>query len=268
MNTGKLTEPFRRLGWMHQLDRLKFWVQKRKNSRRNARFAQQHPGVAFPPDYMLFEAFQLDYQKYLEGGKRTADWIKALLEKHASVQGKTLLDWGCGPARVIRHFPEMLGQGASVHGTDYNATTIEWCKGHIPGIQFAQNQLNPPTEYANDQFDFIYGISIFTHLSEANHQAWFSELMRICRPGGLVLLTTHGEIFRQKLTNTEQAQFARGELVVRGNVVEGHRVFAAFHPPSYMRRLYAEKAEVLEHIPGGPKAWGLEQDVWILRRKS
>jgi SAM-dependent methyltransferase len=116
-------------------------------------------------------------------------------------------------------------------------------------------------------FDFIYGISIFTHLSEPNHQAWFEELMRICRPGGFVLLTTHGEIFRHKLTESERTQFNLGRLVVRGNVVEGHRVFAAFQPPAYLRELFSAHAEVVQHIPGIPRQWGLEQDVWILRKK-
>ncbi len=268
MNTGKLTQPFRQLGLMHGLDTLKFWVQKWKNGRKNARYARERPGVAFPPDYMLFEAFQLDYQKYLEGGERTARWIQGLFEQYAPMQGKSVLDWGCGPARVIRHFPGLLGAGASVCGTDYNAQTIAWCKEHISGVQFALNQLQPPTVFADAQFDFIYGISIFTHLSAPNHEAWFAELMRVSKPGGLLLLTTHGEVFCQKLTEQEQAQFKAGQLVVRGNVVEGHRVFAAFHPPSYMRSLFGTRAEVLQHIPGGPKNWGLEQDVWILRKQS
>jgi SAM-dependent methyltransferase len=268
MNTGKLTSPFRKLGLMHWLDKLKFRVQKLRLGRRNAEYARMHPGVAFPPDYMLFEAFQLDYQKYLEGGRRTAEWIKGLVEQYASMEGKTLLDWGCGPARVVRHFPELLGGGDLIHGTDYNATTIAWCRGHVAGVQFAQNKLHPPTVYQDGTFDFVYGISIFTHLSEPNHKAWFEELMRICQPGAILLLTTHGEIFRHKLTESEQEQFNRGKLVVRGNVVEGHRVFAAFQPPAYMHELFSPQAEVLQHIPGLPKQWGLEQDVWILRKKS
>jgi ubiquinone/menaquinone biosynthesis C-methylase UbiE len=267
MNTGKLTKPFRDLGLMHWLDKVKFRYQKWKNSSQNAQFAQKNPGVKLPPDYMLFEAFQLDYQKYFEGGARTAKWLKDLFEKHTPMSGKTILDWGCGPARVVRHFPTLLGASSEIHGTDYNPETIAWCRENIPGVNFSINQLNPPTDYPNARFDLIYGISIFTHLSEANHQHWFEELMRISKPGGILLLTTHGEVFREKLTNTERQVFEQGKLVERGKVVEGHRVFAAFHPPTYIRQLVDSQAEVLEHIAGARKNWGLEQDVWILRKR-
>lgn len=267
MNTGELTKPFRDLGLMHLLDKAKYGVQKWKNGARNARFAKENPEVKLPPDYMLFEAFQLDYQKYFEGGEKSAQWIMRLFEKYAPMAGKSILDWGCGPARVVRHFPKLLGAEAKIHGTDYNPGTIAWCSANIEGVSFSVNELNPPTQYPNEQFDFLYGISIFTHLSETNHTQWFTELMRISKRGGLLLLTTHGAVFCAKLTDAERHTFEQGELVVRGKVKEGHRVFAAFHPPAYMRRLFETQAEVLEHIPGGTKSWGLEQDVWILKKK-
>lgn len=267
MNTGKLTKPFRDLGLMHALDKLKFGYQKWKNSTRNARFAQAHPELKFPPDYMLFEAFQLDYQKYYEGGEQTAKWLMGLLEPHTDWVGKTILDWGCGPARVVRHFPKLLGNTTEIHGTDYNPNTIAWCKENIPGAQFAINQLDPPTSYSNGKFDLVYGISIFTHLSEQNHSKWFDELMRISKKGGVLLLTTHGDVFKAKLADQERQLFEQGKLVERGKVVEGHRVFAAFQPPSYMRQLFEPQAEILEHLPGQQKSWGLEQDVWILKKR-
>lgn len=267
MNTGKLTKPFRDLGMMHLLDKAKYAYQKWENGGRNAQFVQKNPGLKLPPDYMLFEAFQLDYQKYYEGGERTAKWLMGLFEKHTPMTGKTILDWGCGPARVVRHFPGLLGKSSEIHATDYNPGTIDWCRKNIEEVHFAINQLNPPTTYPNEHFDFIYGISIFTHLSEANHPPWFDELMRITKKGGLVLLTTHGTVFCDKLTEQERRSFEQDKLVERGQVVEGHRVFAAFHPPSYFRQLVESRAEVLEHIPGTRKDWGREQDVWILRKR-
>lgn len=251
---------------MHGLDKLKFQVQKWKNARRNAAFAAAHPELIFPPDYMLFEAFQLDYQKYYEGGRKSAEWVLQHFAKHGSLAGKTVLDWGCGPARMVRHLPALLPD-CSIYGTDYNPKTIAWCRAHIEGVHFNVNQLDPPTAYADAQFDLVYGISIFTHLSEARHRSWRDELMRISKPGALLLLTTHGPVFREKLTDAERQTFDRGALVVRGQVVEGHRVFAAFQPPAYWRQLFEGAAEILEHLEGGKKDWGLEQDVWILRKK-
>lgn len=264
---GALVQTCRAAGLMHWLDWLKFAQQKCKNQRANAQFKKQHPGVTLPPDYMLFEAFQLDYRKYYEGGEKTARWVLEHLAKHAPTEGKTILDWGCGPARVVRHLPKLLGPAAHIYATDYNPRTVAWCQKYINGVTFDLNHISPPTVYTNRLFDLIYGISIFTHLSEANHRAWFEELMRIARPGAVLLLTLQGKVFKEKMNRLEQKKFDSGHLVVRGKATEGHRIYAAFHPPEYARHLFEQQAEVLEHIEGQKQDWGLEQDVWLLRKK-
>lgn len=74
-------------------------------------------------------------------------------------------------------------------------------------------------------------------------------------------------MFREKLTDSERALFDQGQLVTRGNVVEGHRVYAAFHPPAFLRHLFNQQSDILEHREGKQAAWGLEQDLWVLRKR-
>lgn len=267
LNKGNLTRFFRSMGWMHTIDRLKFVYLKTKNRSANKSYQRAHPDVVFPPDYMMFEAFNLDYQRYYEGGRTSAEWLVNAMQRHTSLVKKDILDWGCGPARIIRHLPDLIRTDCRFYGTDYNEKTIAWCQQNIPGITFAQNGLFPPTTYADQSFDIIYGISIFTHLSAPNHHNWFEELLRIARPGALLLLTTQGLAFKERLTVEENEQFDREELVIRGQVVEGHRVFSAFHPPELMRRLFGAQAEVLQLVEGAKKDWGIEQDLWILKKR-
>lgn len=267
MIVGKIGKVLRRCGLMHVADFAKFQVQKLKNRRANAAFLRQHPGVVLPPDYLMFESFQLDYAKYFEGGKKTAQWLVELLAPYTDFQEKKVLDWGCGPGRVVRHLPELTPKNCRFFGTDYNPKTIVWCKEHLQNIDFQQNGIHPPLVYVNETFDVIYGISIFTHLSEKNHFLWFDELLRVAKRGAVLLLTTQGEAYAVKLEADEKQSFDAGKLVVRGKVVEGHRVFSAFQPPVFMQMVVAQKAEMLRHIPGKPQSWGIEQDVWILRKK-
>jgi len=177
------------------------------------------------------------------------------------------LDWGCGPARVVRHLPDFVGKHCRIFGTDYNTATIDWCKNNVTNINFQLNKIAPPLVFEENFFGAIYGISIFTHLSEANHLAWYDELMRVSQKGCVLLLTMQGEAFRAILTGKERAIFDKGQLVTRGKVLEGHRVYSAFHPPAYVRELFGRDAEILKHKPGIKKDWGIEQDVWILRKK-
>lgn len=118
--------------------------------------------------------------------------------------------------------------------------------------------------------DIIYGLSIFTHLSEKSHYDWGGELKRISKPGGILFLTTQGNNFKVKLNSSELTKFNDGQIVVRGEVKEGHRTFSAFHPPAFIKQLFHSlDLEILEHIERKPpesNGW-LPQDIWIIRKK-
>lgn len=246
------------------IDRLRYRYHGYKNRRRNAHFKKAHPETPLPPPYMLYESFKLDYQAYFESGLKTAQWIIGQCSTHQQLDHARILDWGCGPARVTRHMAQLLPL-AQVHGTDYNSSTIKWCSESFDKIDFRINKLNPPTEYPADNFDLIYGISIFTHLSENNHFNWTAELHRILADGGIALITTHGDAHKVKLTPAEQIIYEDHQMVFRQGEKEGHRTCTAFHPPAAFMKLVQEKFMVLHHEPGKIHDWGIGQDTWILK---
>lgn len=267
MNKGSLSYLLRKAGLMHAADKARYGLMRYRNRSLNRVFRAANPGVSLPPDYLMYESFRLDYRKYYEGGREAAEWVRGHLAKHLELQSLHILDWGCGPGRVIRHLPEVVGRGCRYTGTDYNPASVAWCRQHLPGIEFLLNGIVPPLQAPAATFDAVYGISILTHLSASGHQHWYDELMRVTRPGGVVLLTTHGAAFRPILTPTEQAAFDAGELVVRGSVQEGHRVFASFQPPTFLYELFGQQSEVLEHQPGTRQGATVSQDVWLLRKR-
>lgn len=222
--------------------------------------------MSLPPDYLMYESFQLDYKKYYEDSRQTAIWLKNHFAKYIQLEQKRVLDWGCGPARIVRHLPEVINNGCSFYGTDYNEKSIAWCSSNIPDVSFNLNKLEAKLPYEADFFDVIYGISIFTHLAEAMHYDWFKELYRVLRPGGILFLTTQGANFKVKLDGSEKARFEDGKLVVRGKVKEGHRTFSAFQPKEFMLQLFSEM-KVLEHIElDYDKGKVVPQDIWIVRK--
>lgn len=245
---------------MQASDKLRYHLHKHKMKGKNRNFLRSHPGIVLPPDYMMYESFLLDYQRYYENGMKTARWLVDLVKKHRGLEEASILDWGCGPARVLRHLPDVVPEAGSYAGTDYNSKTIAWCRKSLPGINFSENNLMPPLAYKDGSFDLIYGISIFTHLSEEAHHKWLAELIRLLKKDGILFLTLHGRGFFNKLTEQEKQVFKSGNLVVRGQVKEGHRTYAAFQPPEFVRE-WTKNLDLLDHIPGDG-----EQDVWIWRR--
>ncbi len=257
----KTARLLRQFGLMQPVDYFRFLLLRRKNRAINQDFRKRYPDVVLPPDYMMYESFKLDYERYYINGQQTAEWLAQLVVPHIDLNGASVLDWGCGPARIVRHLKNLIPE-ATYYGTDYNPDTIAWCSNTFDEIYFHSNDLMPGLVYEKEMFDLVYGISIFTHLSEEAHHAWLRELTRVLKPGGVLLLTLHGAGFRGKLTDPEAAEFDAGHLVVRGRVREGHRTFAAFHPEAWVRG-WVKELEMIQHISGSSG----EQDVYLLRRR-
>ncbi|MBU2552820.1 MAG: class I SAM-dependent methyltransferase [Bacteroidetes bacterium] len=265
MKKGDVSVLLRRVGLMKLTDDLRFYYFKFKKRKKNKQFLLNNPEANLPPDYLIYESFQIDYEEYYTKSKASAEWILSYFSKYISLSGIKVLDWGCGPGRIIRHMSHLLETG-KVYGTDYNPASIEWCKNNLPGIEFNTNTLEAKLPYQDNYFNAIYGISIFTHLSEKMHFEWMDELKRILAPGGLIFLTSHGNAFIEKLTENESAAYHRGELIVRGMTAEGHRTYTAYHPKVFMEKLF-EGMKILEHVETSSNNGKAQQDVWLVQKK-
>ena len=265
MKKSHISIILRKIGLMHLADRANFIYQINKNRSDNKLFKEKNPEVALPPDYMIYESFQMNYENYYNDSLNTAKWLTGYFQKYVELKNINILEWGCGPARIIRHLPKLLDSSCKIFGSDYNHQTIEWCKKNIPGVEFSKNDLQPPLNFDDKYFDIIYANSVLTHLSEEMHYAWYKELYRILKAGGIMFLTTHGENCKPKLTKKELEIFEAGKLVVRGNVKEGHRSFAAYHPVQFMKKLFSN-VQMLEHVVKKREGNYFPTDIWIVKK--
>jgi SAM-dependent methyltransferase len=261
---------FRRLNLGRLADGCRYAFVYGKKYMANRAYARLHSNFAFPPPYFMYETYTLDFKAYLEDGRQTAAEIMALFTPYINFKEgrRALLDWGCGPGRVVRHLPQLAGAGNSIAGCDYNEVYINWCTKNIEGVQFLKNELQPPLPLAADSIDGVYGLSIFAHLAAESHTTWAAELLRILKPGGVLVITVQGDRSKVKLMPSELEQYNKGLLVVRGFEKEGHRLYSAFQPPVFMRSLFSNYL-VLQHIPGGERG-GLDnmQDTWVLQKPT
>ena len=98
-----------------------------------------------------------------------------------------VLDWGCGCGRVCKYFLDTN----RIYGVDINKDGVDWCLENISS-NFSVSELNPPLSFKDNYFGAIYGVSILTHLSLEDQRFWIQELIRITRPGGIIILSYHG----------------------------------------------------------------------------
>jgi SAM-dependent methyltransferase len=132
---------------------------------------------------------------YFGSGYREAWTVLTTVEQYgAPVEAmRSVLEFGCGSGRVIRHFRYI--DGLRLAGTDANSKPIEWDRKNLPGIEFNHNALEPPLAYADGSFDLIYALSVFTHIPLEWQRPWLDELRRVLRPGGYLLCIVHGDSF-------------------------------------------------------------------------
>lgn len=134
-----------------------------------------------------------DPEGFLRVGATDALRIRAAYE---AVSGKpwgsleAALDWGVGCGRLARHLA--LSLGSRFHGCDIDADNVAWCSANLPGV-YAPSRLDGKLPYPDNSFDLIYGVSVFTHLRQKWESHWLQELHRVLRPGGILLVTTHGQ---------------------------------------------------------------------------
>jgi SAM-dependent methyltransferase len=255
-------------GLLRLADRLMLLRSKLASRGRNRAFAQAHPELVMPPDDLSFDAYNhVDHAAYVEIGRRHAEVYARVIADSFAGGPLAILEWGCGPGRLIRHMRDCLAAfEVTLTGTDYNARSVAWCSQHIPGVSFAVNDFNPPLPFADATFDVTYNFSVFTHLSASSQLAWARELHRVLKPGGLLVCSTHGDYYRTRLArNREAASYDKGRVIVQERYDEGKKWYLALHPPSYVRQTLLSVFTDVRAV-AVPAQAGLAQDLWSARK--
>jgi SAM-dependent methyltransferase len=227
--------------------------------------------IPLPPPALRHRVHgSFDSTSFLSIGKRLADDVEAALagvDRDLS-SFERILDWGCGCGRVLRHISDD-NRPDRLRGADIDPEAIAWCRGAFPGMAFDATGFEPPLPYSDASFDLIYGLSVFTHLDEELQARWLTELRRVSRPGGLVLLTTHGEVFSERLGPDDFERFRTTGFVHTVTFPGRFRVtgLPGFYQTSYQSRDYvmthwAKEFSVEQYIVGGLKG---RQDVVLLK---
>jgi 2-polyprenyl-3-methyl-5-hydroxy-6-metoxy-1,4-benzoquinol methylase len=113
------------------------------------------------------------------------------IEKYIRQDAK-VVDIGCGVGdlliEVSKRFPEV-----AVHGLDFSAKAVEGARSVLPKGEFKQFVIENSLPYTPESFDLVFCTDVLEHLE--NPKLIASELVRICRPEGLVVIVVpDGEV--------------------------------------------------------------------------
>lgn len=219
--------------------------------------------VPLPPARLRYRIGAIDAASYAAIGKRCASDLRHAAERNGMrwrAVGQ-LLDFGCGTGRTLAW---LRRTGPRLHGRDRDPDCVAWCREQLSDASVEQNEPAPPLPFPDDEFDLVYGVSVFTHLCEDEQDRWLDELRRVTRPGGMGLFSFHGPSLAGSLSAEHRRRLrANGILAlpVRGLWGLFPSYYNSYHTHEYVRARWSRFGEVREVTQRGMNG---HQDLAVL----
>jgi SAM-dependent methyltransferase len=201
--------------------------------------------------------------------------VRDLYERHIGrlEDAQAVLDFGCGYARVLRFFLRDIDHHR-LTGTDYDGDLVDFCRRSSRWCNFVQNGAEPPLPFDDDQFQYVFAYSVFSHFSETMHLRWLEELQRIVRPGGALALSVRRRNFIKSLRDLRESATSDNSRIALKMFVDTDRELARYDagefcfspyradmdpwwgeaciPRAYVEREWSRLFEVVEFVEGTP----------------
>jgi SAM-dependent methyltransferase len=102
-----------------------------------------------------------------------------------------VLDLGCGQGEFTA---ALAAAGVSVTGAEVSARAVERARRCHPALDFAQVPIDGPLPFAEASYDVVWAGEVIEHVPDTAR--WLSEVRRVLRSGGRLILTTpsHGRL--------------------------------------------------------------------------
>jgi SAM-dependent methyltransferase len=114
-----------------------------------------------------------------------------LAERVGRPEELAFLDVGCGPGETDQF---LEGRVQRLAGVDVAPEMVERARRSNPWAEYRGYAVGEPLPYENGSFDVCFAICVFHHVDQAQRIPLVEEMIRACRPGGMVALFEHNPL--------------------------------------------------------------------------
>ncbi len=224
------------------LKRLKsLWTKTRDASDPNENTASS----AVPPVHLRRRVHGTDdIESYENVGRMVSNTVFSYLNVNGDVAPFRGLDFGAGCGRVLVPLHDLCRKHSSSYehvewfGSDVDRQAITWSQKNLGSIaNFVANDPMPPLPFRDEFFDFIFSISVFTHIPEDMQFSWLAELSRVLKIGGPALFSTLSlDLLKNSLS---EAKLRKGFYYIGGG--KGTPGLPRFYRDSHHSQEYIER---------------------------
>jgi len=110
--------------------------------------------------------------------------MRANFKRIGPLQGRRVLDLGCGRGRWVKEFAR---RGAKVTGVDWSEEALAQAGRRVPGATFLKMPITK-LELPTRSFDVVNCVTVVQHLPHAAQATVLAEAARVLVPGGMLSL--------------------------------------------------------------------------------
>jgi SAM-dependent methyltransferase len=148
---------------------------------------------------------------YFSGGKESADKIKKIVCDYFDCNKNiSYLDFASGYGMVARHFKNVFPKNITYATCDIHPEANFFNAENL-GKKAYQSSTLPQNLNFGEQFDVIFCLSFFSHISGDHFINWLSSLYGHVKEGGILAFTTHGRFSKQGPETKDDAIYFRPE---------------------------------------------------------
>jgi SAM-dependent methyltransferase len=150
-----------------------------------------------------------------------------------------MLDVGVGAGRTALHFAHRVREYV---GIDYAGNMVKACRERFPdappNVSFVQCDARHMDRFADASFDFVLvSFNALDHVDHDGIMAALDEIRRVCRPGGLLLLSAHNLNSLPRLFAFQWAGLARKPWLSPARLLKWMLLRLLNPPPKRLLRL-------------------------------